>query len=326
MGQCIVSNKRPQHLPFCIYPSAEDVDLHGVQQLPEELPIVDLKAVQHYRSNQYDVISVETLDPSQVVELVHEIALSFSKRSPLARHVVPPKYPPDGLQDAEHTDEFGTEKFGSWTSANIIYWLFRLFVLTDPTSPASAVETQRDVLEHSLAILDDNGQVIAGALRETRLPPDENSEFRQNDLFLKAVLSFIGPLLEILANQAQLAISALVDKYPAFRDAYYYGKVGNASFVARTDAFPSEHAFELVATTIEHFQAKDYQFVVTQGANQWTGAAYEALNGVRVHFQPYQAEKILPESQEPVEGMTTSPNGFISDKDSGSMFYIVRLK
>jgi hypothetical protein len=49
-----MSNKRPQHLPFCDYPSAKDIDLHGIQLLPDELPIVDLKAVQRYRSNQYD--------------------------------------------------------------------------------------------------------------------------------------------------------------------------------------------------------------------------------------------------------------------------------
>jgi hypothetical protein len=321
-----MSNKRPRQLPFCDYPSAKDIDLHGVQLLPDELPIVNLKAVQRYRSNQYDVVGTEILGPSQILQLVREMALSFSKRSPLARHIVPPKYPPNGLQDAEHTDEFGTDKFGEWTSANIIYWLFRLFLLTDPTSPSSAVETRKDVLEHSLAILDDNGQVIAGALRETRLPDDGSSEFRQNDIFLKAVLSFIGPLLKILVNQTHEAISALVDKYPAFRDAYYRGKVGNDSQIARTDAFPKEHTFELVAATIEHFRADEYKFLVTQAVNQWTGAAYEALNGVWVHFHPYQVEKILPESLEPVEGMTTSPNGFISDKDSGSMFYIVRLK
>ena len=182
------------------------------------------------------------------------------------------------------------------------------------------------MLKHSLAILDDKGQVIAGALRETRMPPEQDAEIRQNDIFLKAVLSFVGPLLEVISHQANLALSALEDQYPDFRDAYYQGKVGSSAFVARTDTFPSQHAFELIAATVEHFQAEDYHFLVTQGANQWTGAAYEALNGVRVHFQPYQVEKKLPESLEPVDGSVTSPNGFISDKDSGCMFYIVSLK
>ena len=30
-------------------------------------------------------------------------------------------------------------------------------------------------------------------------------------------------------------------------------------------------------------------------------------------------------SDEPLEDLTTSPNGFLSDKDSGGMFYVIRL-
>jgi hypothetical protein len=87
-----MSNKRPHPLPFCDYPSAKDTALHGVQPLPDELPIVDLKTVQRYRSNQYDVVGAKILDPAQILQLVREMALSFSKRSPLARHIIPPKY------------------------------------------------------------------------------------------------------------------------------------------------------------------------------------------------------------------------------------------
>jgi hypothetical protein len=46
---------------------------------------------------------------------------------------------------------------------------------------------------------------------------------------------------------------------------------------------------------------------------------------VRVHFYPFQARATVLKSAEPLEGLTTSPNGFLSDKDSGGMFYVIRL-
>jgi hypothetical protein len=46
---------------------------------------------------------------------------------------------------------------------------------------------------------------------------------------------------------------------------------------------------------------------------------------VRVHFAPYQAQPAVRKSAEPLEGITTSPNGFLSDKDSEGMFYVIRL-
>ena len=47
--------------------------------------------------------------------------------------------------------------------------------------------------------------------------------------------------------------------------------------------------------------------------------------GVRVHFRPFQARQAVRKSDEPLEDVNTSPNGFLADKDSGGMFYVVRL-
>jgi hypothetical protein len=38
-----------------------------------------------------------------------------------------------------------------------------------------------------------------------------------------------------------------------------------------------------------------------------------------------QVQPAVRQSEEPLEGITTSPNGFLSDKDSGGMFYVIRL-
>lgn len=65
--------------------------------------------------------------------------------------------------------------------------------------------------------------------------------------------------------------------------------------------------------------------MVPEATNQWTGAAFEALGGVRVHFAPFQAQPAVPKSDEPLTDVVTSPSGFLADKDSGGMFYALRL-
>ena len=121
------------------------------------------------------------------------------------------------------------------------------------------------------------------------------------------------------------ALTALSERYPAFREAYEKGKVGHHLLVARSDDLPKGDAFELVAASAERLRALGYSYMVTEATHQWTGAAFEALGGVRVHFAPFQAEQAVPESAEPLDGVTTSPDGFLSDKDSGGMFYALRL-
>ncbi|MGR8981751.1 MAG: hypothetical protein ACU84H_16905 [Gammaproteobacteria bacterium] len=65
--------------------------------------------------------------------------------------------------------------------------------------------------------------------------------------------------------------------------------------------------------------------MVVEASNQWTGAACEVLGGVRVYFAPYQVRQTVHRSAEPLEDIVTSPNGWLSDKDSGCMFYVIRL-
>jgi len=110
-----------------------------------------------------------------------------------------------------------------------------------------------------------------------------------------------------------------------FREAYAQGKVSHHFLVARSEDLPKGDAFELMAASAERSQALGYSYMVTEATHQWTGAAFEALAGVRVHFAPFQAQPTVRKSEEPLEGVVTSPNGFLSDKDSGGMFYVIRL-
>jgi hypothetical protein len=167
-----MSSDEPRPLPYCAYPKARDVTRHGVQSLPPSLPLVDFARAQPYRSNRYTTVVAADLTPAQMLQIARVVAASFARREPQSRHLRPPKHPPVGLMEARHTDPFGSEEaFGPWNAETIMYWFIRLFVLTDPTSPRSAIQVNEEELAQSLAILDGTGQVIGGAFNQTMPPP-----------------------------------------------------------------------------------------------------------------------------------------------------------
>ena len=94
---------------------------------------------------------------------------------------------------------------------------------------------------------------------------------------------------------------------------------------ARSDALAKEDAFELLAVTVERFRESGHRFLCLEATNQWSGAACEVMGGVRVHFAPYQARPAVRLSAEPLPAIVTSSNGYLSDKDSGSMLYAIAL-
>jgi hypothetical protein len=173
--------------------------------------------------------------------------------------------------------------------------------------------------------VDERNQVIGGAFNETMPPFDVEPPFREDDPFLDTVVGVWEPVYAALGAQDAEALTALSERYPAFREAYEEGKVGHHLLMARSDDLPKGDAFELVAASAERYRALGYEYMVTEATNQWTGAAFEALGGVRVHFYAFQAQPAVRKSAEPLEGVVTSPNGFLSDKDSGGMFYVIRL-
>jgi len=319
------SCEEPDPLPLCTYPKASDVGHHGIQDLPPYLPLIDLERARRHRTRRLTTVSAARLTSAQVLQMALVVGTSFAHREPQARHLRPPTYPPAGLMGERHRDPLGGAPFGHWDAEILLYWFIRLMILTDPTSPRSHVEVNADAMSQSLAIVDGTGDVIGGAFNETMPGPDGPSELRPDDPFLTAALSFVTPVLELLALREAEALEALCAVYPAFRDAYARGKVGHHFMVARSDALPKADAFELVAATAERYQALGHEFMVIEATNQWTGAACEVLGGVRVHFAPYRARRTVTESALPRPDTVTSPDGFLSKKDSGSMLYVIRL-
>jgi len=315
----------PRPLPHCFYPTAADVVHHGVQRLPAVLPLVDFERALPHRSLRHAAIPATLLTSAQVLRLAEVVGTSFARREPQCRHLRPARQAPGGLRDALHADPFGRSEFGPWTSERLMYWLIRLLVLTDATSPQTAVEVNTEALAQSLAILDECGDVIGGALNETMPPLDGPPSFRRGDPFLDAVLAFVEPVFALLGAQDAEALKALSVAYPEFRDANAAGKVGHHFMVARSDALPKSDAFELVAATAARYRTLGHAFMVIEATNQWTGAACEALGAVRVHFAPFRARRTVRASAERQADAVTSPDGFLSSKDSGSMLYVIRL-
>ena len=312
-------------LPYSAYPKAGDVDRHGIQPLPASLPLVDFARARPYRSVRYSTVVAKDLSRAHLLQMAWVVAASFARREPQSRHLRPPKYPPAGLMEARHTDPFGTDPFGPWDNQTQLYWIIRLTALTDPTRPRDAIEVNEEVLDQSLAILDDDGRVIGGAFNETMPPFDVEPPFREGDQFLDTVAGVWEPVYAALGAQDAEALTELSARYPDFREAYAQGKVGHHLLVARSDDLAKVDAFELVAASAERYRALGYSYMVTEATNQWTGAAFETLGGTRVHFYPFQAKRVVRQSAEPIEDVVTSPNGYLSDKDSGGMFYVLRL-
>jgi len=322
--ETVLSEVLPRPLPFCEYPRKSDTTAHGLQRLPAELPRVDFARSRAHRSQSCTVVPASELSAAQVLELADVVAASFAQREPQTRYLRPAARPPATVQLGTHVDPFGRARFGPWTRDRLVYWCIRLLVLTNPGSPRGAITVNHEALAQSLAILDDEGHVIGGALNETMPPAGVPPAFRRDDPFLAAAWGFVGPILELLAVQDAEALAALGDAYPAFCDAHAAGRVGHHFMVARSDALPKGDTFELVAASAAHYQTLGFDYMVVEATNQWTGAACEALGGVRVHFAPFRLRRLVPSGYVRPDTVT-SPDGYLSDKDSGSMFYVLRL-
>lgn len=313
----------PRPLPHCSYPTAADTRRHGLQPLPDALPLVDFPRAEPHRSRRYGTTALIDLAPDGVLETARVVAASFARREPQCRHLRAPATPPAGLDCATHLDAFGRHPFGAWDTPTVLSWFVRLLILTDASAPRAAVRTRADSLAQSLAIVDFDGRIIGGAINET-LPAADHG-LRDDDPFLDAVLSFAHPIAELLGTQSAEAIATLRERYPAFRDAHERGRVGHHYMVARGDALPASEAFELVAATAAHYQALGHAFMVVEATNCWTGAACDTLGGVRVHFAPFRARPVVLASATSLRDTVSSPDGYLSDKDAGSMYYVIRL-
>jgi hypothetical protein len=320
-----VLEKASQQLPECNFPTALEIDKHALHALPATLSQVALHVVQPYRSSRFNVVEAETLDTLHLLQLAEIVAKSFSINGPMARHCRPPRDCPSALFQTRHRDHFGAEEFGEWNKENILYWNIRLFALTRSDAAPDNICIDRQLIHHSMAIRNFKGDIIGGILNRTLAFPGMASSIRSDDIYIQAVLSYLAPIFHLLEAQEHMALLALCKRYSAFHKALKHGKVGNIFMLARSPELPKEDTFELVASTVERYIQLGFEYIIVAAANTWTGAACELLNGVRVHFAPYRFAQTVRASNGAVAGSTSSADGYISDKDSGCMLYVLFL-
>lgn len=311
-------------LPWCEYPTAVQIERHGLQPLPPSLPVADLAAAHPYRSAAFRVTRLRDLSVEQQLEMARIMAESFAQREPMLRFLRLAQLPPVPLAGHLHSDPLGTHEFGPWQKDTLFGWLIRVFFLTDPTSSATAIRMRTDVQEQSLAIVDADGHVIGGAINET-MPHGQMSELREPDPVIAALLTNFEAIFAMLGEQEHASIHALEQHSPAFHQALGSGRVGHHVLVARSSRLPTEDALELVAGTVEHYRDLGFEYILTSAVNQWTGAAATLLGGIPVHFEPYLSRRRLAASAVPLD-IPSSLTGMLSNKDSGSMLYVIRLR
>ncbi len=313
----------PLKLPWCKYPTAADIERHGLYSLPNNLPPVDFESARKFRSHKYAPGPLRKNDLNQILELARIIACSFAVNEPMNRYVHPPKQIPENILDITHSDALGNNSFGAWTKENLLLWFVRLIFMTDPSHPIGAIRMNGDTFRHSLVIRNDRAKIIGGSLNITL--PDKEVKWRQNDPFLEATFLYQNPIIDFIHNHEHIAIQALKDKYPVLKKALQKGEVGYIAMIARSAELPSEHTFELFISSFESFQKQGYKYMVIAGTNQWTGAACEALGAARIYFAPFRRQKRVATEIEAKGNEPFSTDGFISGKDSGLMIYTLKL-
>ena len=75
----------PCPLPYSAYPRARDVSQHGLQPLPESLPLVDFERAAPYRSSQYSTVAATELTPAQMLQMPWVVCACTSLRSRRSR-------------------------------------------------------------------------------------------------------------------------------------------------------------------------------------------------------------------------------------------------
>jgi hypothetical protein len=240
--------------------------------------------------------------------------------------MVPYVNPPQVIKESTNLNLYGENIFGEWGKENIFQWIIRLLVFDQLKGRLDRNVSDNFAKQLSLAILDNHGKIIGGALSIRFSTESSGNAPDSENIFSKVVIGVMQPIVNMLIDQEESSLPVLCDKYPEFHKALVGGKVGELFMIARSPLLPTEDTFELVAATLERFRDSGYHYVLTAAANQWTGAAFEIAGGTRVHFAPYRAEKRVRESHVPLTNETSTHDGFLSAKDSGCMFYVIKLK
>lgn len=227
-------------LPHCPYPNATDSHAHGLQPLPDQLPLLDLNHAKPFRSAAYRPVSIETFNHEHVLELIQVIAKSFVLNEPMNRHLVLPVQPPPEIQETRYLNVYGVSSFGAWEKENIFSWIVRLLLFDQLKDRLDSNMVDNYSKQLSLALLNDAGKVIGGALSIQIQSGHSGNAPDSGNSFSRVLVQVMHPIVKMLIEQEEAAIPALSKKYKSFEQALNEGKVGELFMIARSPALPTE--------------------------------------------------------------------------------------
>lgn len=249
------------------------------------------------------------------------------------------------------------EAFGPLTRANIFFWFARLsLAVRRPCPPDAVAPLNGDTMASSVALYTPDGALCAAFVCHTQpsrhaavdgcdaesrhaAPIAAAAAYDAFDAVQLAMVSAMGRFLEGLAA---MALPALCERFPTFAAALAAGRVAHCSLLAvfgddecsgdghgrSATELPPNAATEAVAAALERLGRCGFRYAVTEASSAFTGAAFLQLGALAVAFAPYQAGDAarVPCAAPPgLLDACSTPNGWLSEKDSGTYFMVVAL-
>ena len=326
----LLDQSQVRTLPRVAFPSCNDKNAHGLQKeslsrCKDVIPMFDLSGSFPLRNPQLCIKQWAALSREQVVEALAVIGEAFERNEPVMRHVILPQAPSD-FHTLRHSDGLQKDtEAGPWSAANLTAWWARLYWVVDLRLPGAPLI--RETMESSLAVVSPDGHVTTAICVSVQAPFDGN-DFERDKLcpigqYVTNCYSFLDDICEEADNHG---LAELCRQFPDFENAIRGKKVAEACMLGKGNhASDSREPFELLYRLFFHLQTLGYSYMYVLASAHWTGAFLEMAGAVRVYFCPWQGKRPLPVGVTPQPSQPCSPNGWMSDKDSGLMMYVVRL-
>ena len=340
-----------QRVPFLKFPTHAETHRHGMQPLPTTLdvPQINPSSVLPYCMSENTASSVEfkswtELSKNDVLELVRMVGLGFAAYEPMCRHLNA-QLMTDELRDAEYEDALGRHSWGHHTLAeqkemtkedlpltlaDALTWWIRMAFISDPEVEGRPL--QQETLKRSTVAIDTKTGDFLGALIgvPATLPPSSDAPHPSppaDCVFQRECNKAIGPIGQLIEDMEGAAVPALITAYPAMKQAFEQHKVTCAFMISKSSQIEVSHSLpvDLFRAHMEQQIALGHKYIVTEASNPWTGAVMEAMGATPTYFAPHRSIGGIVKSDEPVEEGPSSSNGYVSDKDSGIMYYAGRF-
>ena len=354
-----LTSEDEQKVPFKKFPTHSEIENHGLQPLPEttDVPQISPSSVLPFCLNEETSSSIvyrswNDLCEEEVLELVRMLGLGFAKYEPMCRHLRA-QLLCEELREEEYEDALGKHSWGFHSQKekgiekenlemfmeDALTWWIRLCFVTNSSEDGRPV--QKEVLNLSTVAIDTKtnnflGAVLAMPAHIPSPPPSSPSSSSSSSsssspthesIFHREAALALSPVKRYVDNMENTAIPALVSSYPPLQKAFENEKVTCCFMISKSSLHPVPLSLpvDLFRAHMEQQIELGMEYFVTEATNPWTGAVMEAMGATPTFFSPHRSVEGVIKSDKAVKEGPSSSNGWVSDKDSGAMFYVGRF-